>query len=326
MDNMLRFIIGTTLATTLLSCSDSTTKPQSSTPPDTFRTEVIDSLRAFPNARGVCFLDEKRGVVVTYYGKIGLTVDGGLTWEARESHTDQPLYAVRFVDDVVGYAVGGSYQDGVFLKTTDAGETWTRLTAPAEAELQAVCFIDTSRGYVVGLTGFISYTADGGQTWVDQYAFKGLLKDVFFVDEDTGFACGIRATILATTDGGQEWRDISPPDVGTFVQSIDFEQGVGFAAAGNRILKASDGGQAWTQIHELIGWVDDCKVVDANKLVAVGGGVVDHHIQYGAVHVSLDGGESWITDDETLRFTDLDRVNPNLVIGVGGKLIKIHFE
>ena len=119
----LRTIIPLFLLVVLWGCSDSPTDSDSCPKLDSaaYETEIINSLGDFPNARGVFFLNENKGVVVTYYGRLGVTVDGGSTWEPRDSLTDKPLQSVYFVNDDVGYVVGGAYQDGVVLKTIDGG-------------------------------------------------------------------------------------------------------------------------------------------------------------------------------------------------------------
>ena len=66
----------------------------------------------------VYFPHTDTGYVVGDTGTILKTIDGGTTWIAQTSGTDNSLYAVSFADVSTGYAVGAS---GTILKTTNGG-------------------------------------------------------------------------------------------------------------------------------------------------------------------------------------------------------------
>jgi len=59
---------------------------------------------------------------------------------------------------------------GYIVLTDDNGATWRRARAPATALLTAVTFLDTKSGWAVGHDSVILATADGGETWAQQFS------------------------------------------------------------------------------------------------------------------------------------------------------------
>src|SRR5690606_24192215 len=69
----------------------------------------------------VVFINEQTLVSVGIHGAIYKSSDSGLTWQVKNSPTNQSLKSIDFVDETTDYAVGWN---GTIVKTTDAGETW----------------------------------------------------------------------------------------------------------------------------------------------------------------------------------------------------------
>jgi len=68
-------------------------------------------------------------------------------------------------------------------------------------DLNTVYFLDSKRGWVGGDGGYLSYTQDGGQTWVRQnVATKAGINDIYFRDKDAGFLLAGNS-IFSTRDG-----------------------------------------------------------------------------------------------------------------------------
>src|SRR3990170_6545180 len=65
----------------------------------------------------VKFITPQKGWVVGEHGTILYTEDGGENWEAQESGTEQTLTNIVFVNDKVGWAVGG--RAGTIIHTED---------------------------------------------------------------------------------------------------------------------------------------------------------------------------------------------------------------
>ena len=99
---------------------------------------------------------------------------------------------------------------GYIVLSDDNGRTWRRAKSPAAPLLTAVEFVDAKNGWAVGHDSVILATADGGDTWVQQFAAPAEqrpLLDVTFLDKDTGYAIGAYGAFYETTDGGRSWKD-----------------------------------------------------------------------------------------------------------------------
>jgi photosystem II stability/assembly factor-like uncharacterized protein len=136
-------------------------------------------------------------------GSIYATSDGGTTWTRQTSPTRSNLYGVFFLNENLGWAVGGTSESAVIVQTSDGGATWRRQLAPADAALRSVAFVDAQRGYAVGIGGTVLATRNGGTTWEAQESRTTTdLYDVAFASPVRGYAVGNGGTILATTNGG----------------------------------------------------------------------------------------------------------------------------
>lgn len=129
----------------------------------------------------------------------------GSTLTGQTSGTSESLQDVDFIDDNVGWAVGGGW---TVLKTVDGGLNWVSQSVPTDIDpyFKGVCFADSLEGWVVGSNGTILHTTDGGATW--QVQLPGTLfglRRVKFVDPDQGWAVGFGGTILHTDNGGATW-------------------------------------------------------------------------------------------------------------------------
>src|SRR5258708_36792571 len=93
---------------------------------------------------------------------------------------------------------------------------WTaRQVGLGGKDLNAVYFVDAKRGWVGGDGGLLSYTEDGGATWVERpLGTEHSINDIYFVGKDTGFVLA-GGRLFGTSDGGHSWREahkFSPPE------------------------------------------------------------------------------------------------------------------
>lgn len=214
----------------------------------------------------VFFVNEKMGWIsgdmFKGSGAILHTKDGGKTWSRQSSGSAYPLYAIYFLDEKNGWAVG---ENNTILGTQTGGSKWVPLaTGKANAEvgggdpgLWDVHFVNLKKGWVVGASGTIKMTEDGGKTWVTQASGiqgsdKSLmitdsnLSAVDFVNETTGWAVGEGGVILNTTDGGKTWT-LQNSGVTEWLHGVDFvSETEGFATGEyGTILHTTDGGKTW---------------------------------------------------------------------------------
>ncbi len=165
----------------------------------------------------------------------------------------QPLPTGNFLqsifpaNDKVVYAAGSL---GTILRSIDAGVNWKVLYAGTNFDIFEISAIKENICIVVGEAGNILKSDDGGDDWIAiDSPTDNDLHDIFFVNRFTGFACGLNGTILKTTNTGDSWKDISikngPPLF--CLQFINVNTGI--AGGYNCIVKTTDGGKSWYDIH-----------------------------------------------------------------------------
>ena len=190
-----------------------------------------------------------------------------------ESGTEHDLRGVLFLNETVGFVVGGTnYQKGVILKTTDGAKTWSSQNSKVGSVLNDIYFLNLDTGIAVGDNRTIIYTQDGGSSWykADMVLSEegdddaGLdFQGIDFVNENQGFIVGgtgyENGIILKTENGGLNWEDISSgivPENKTYgrneellnneLTSIQFlDDKTGYIVGYGIILKTIDKGATW---------------------------------------------------------------------------------
>lgn len=90
--------------------------------------------------------------------------------------TTYTITGVFAPSELVVYA---SLSDDRVIKTTDGGTTWDTLnTSSASDSINALYFISNDFGWVVGDAGYVSFTTDGGFTWISY-----ILSDPFDIND-----------------------------------------------------------------------------------------------------------------------------------------------
>ena len=119
--------------------------------------------------------------------------------------TTSDLYAVDFLDALVGIAVG---RDGAVTRTTDGGTTWVaNATGVPVVRLLAVDVVSPTLAYAGGDGGTLLKSTDGGASWSALPVASDDVKDLFFTSANTGTVVGAQGLITRTTDGGATWID-----------------------------------------------------------------------------------------------------------------------
>lgn len=115
----------------------------------------------------ILFLNENKGFLLTSYSGFFSTTDGGNSWQEVEHDKYFDVMDIQFVNDNIGYVVGGMLNPFHFIKTVDGGKTWKQKIYPRYTltTYNAVCFQDQHSGFVFNSIGEIIATADGGQNW-----------------------------------------------------------------------------------------------------------------------------------------------------------------
>jgi photosystem II stability/assembly factor-like uncharacterized protein len=203
---------------------------------DGSRWEDAGSLPRFVPLEDYTFTTPAHGIFTGGYStegsKIFTTDDGGQTWKqvyqcaakvevnGLMRNTGCHLFALDFPTPSVGYAVGGSFNDGpgegffVVTKTQDGGKSWTLVASIANTPHgEAVHFTSATTGVSRNNDGKFYITQDGGATWKGATGSHGGHPHPFtFADGQVGWAAGERG-VAYTTDGGMHWysRDMQLP-------------------------------------------------------------------------------------------------------------------
>ncbi len=161
-----------------------------------------------------------------YDRKMHRSLDGGESWEAIDTPSEQNIFEVDIVDETTIYAAG---RNGEIIRSSDNGDTWVLLSPPVEITIGEILFLDADRGWV-GIDVFhpnIYYTGDAGATW-DTIPLGATIpaNKIYFESDEVGFIMGGSSTsgrLLQTTDGGATWEEILFTDktIYSFDQVID---------------------------------------------------------------------------------------------------------
>jgi photosystem II stability/assembly factor-like uncharacterized protein len=208
----------------------------------------------FAGVTSIFFTSTTTGWVVGDNGIILSTTDGGNIWIEQSSGTTLKLHSVYFIDQNIGWAVGGggiAGGGGIILNTTDGGINWSEQQfTSSRLELYSVYFTSSTTGWAVGIYwdafGQIFNTTDGGNNWTDQtWETISGLHSVYFTSSTTGWAVGDYGTILNTTDGGNNWTWIAQSSGTTNnLHSVYFiDQNIGWVVGDyGTILNTTNGG------------------------------------------------------------------------------------
>jgi photosystem II stability/assembly factor-like uncharacterized protein len=135
-----------------------------------------------------------RLVAVGNAGAILLSDDGGDSWRAARTPTDELLTAVLFPAPSEGWAVG---QDGLVLHSTDAGVTWSQqhIAAGSDQALFSIAAVTPPHLIATGAYDLVLETQDG-ISWQD-----GKIPDL---DDDYHLNCAVARgdDVLVTGESG----------------------------------------------------------------------------------------------------------------------------
>ncbi len=188
-----------------------------------------------------------RLVAVGERGRILLSNDQGLSWQAATAPGEATLTAVYFHDDLHGWAVG---HDAVILRTEDAGANWALVhQAPQERRpLLDVWFENLQHGFAVGAYGLALETHDGGRRWQPRTLLPGDMHLNAIAGGTDGriFIAGEAGTILRSDDAGRRWRKLTSPYHGSFFGVLRLADGnpLVFGLRG-KAFRSTDGGNRW---------------------------------------------------------------------------------
>ena len=176
--------------------------------------------------RSVAFSDSLYGWIAGDSGIILHSTDGGTSWALQNSHTENEIVDIFFLNRNLGWASAFNYANPpygtILLKTSNGGATWVPQLYPEEnIFITCILFRDSLNGWMGGKPHAIVRTSDGGLTWTQAtvdtstLAFFPVLTIQFYNDQ-YGYASGgmfdIAGVIWRTSDGGETWYAMDPSD------------------------------------------------------------------------------------------------------------------
>ena len=249
-----------------------------------------------------------------YFGTVLVSNDGGQTWDAPSTGTDEPLYAVAFGPGDELWAAGRA---GVLLLSRDAGRSWLRRPTPFERHIFGIYAGSPESLLAVGDFGLQLSTQDGGAHWTciprEQDVILGRISragaDAVVVGEfgtiermKAGHPPGTRGKLAGV-----------PEDIYVYDSWFDAGGNVGLAVGlTGTVLRSSDGGATWEKV----------KVPFSEDLFGVGGSGSNVAVvgEGGLVGISTDAGQTWKRADSPplpIPLTDVDFADPDHGYAVG---------
>ena len=192
----------------------------------------------------VDFPTPDKGWIVGYGGVVLHSDDGGASWRTQVSPSDstesQPLFSVRFVDEMRGVAVGAY---GTMMITRDGGATWTRSEIKdkegnAESRHIYALIRDGAGGLIaIGESGepnddlsitvpaLLYRSTDGGETWLPLNSpYHGTLFGGLSLGGGRLLVFGLRGHLFSSDDEGLSWHAINTGTTASFFGALQVAQ------------------------------------------------------------------------------------------------------
>lgn len=245
------------------------------------------------------FAKDTNNIVAVGTSAVIKSSDGGKNWTTVHSTGANSMRGLQFVNDNLGFAVGGSSNSGTVVKTVNGGSTWTDITpVGVKVWLQKCSFINENTGYVVGDSAQIYKTQNGGVNFEKISPNVSKLNTFFsvcFINEMVGMV-GLKDSgmIMRTTDGGHTFTKVYEDNVNIFINKICFPTPqIGYACGRyGTIIKTTDGGLTWTKQYSNTGQILwDMQFVDEKTGYVCGSG----YNATGLLFATDNGGLTWFS-------------------------------
>jgi photosystem II stability/assembly factor-like uncharacterized protein len=187
-------------------------------------------------------------------GSIIRSLDGGATWSAVPTGSNQDLVALSVVDLQTLWAAGN---DGTVVTSVDGGTSWTAQSAPfpapySNAEVVALAAADKQTAYACTTTTGIYKTTNGGHAWAAAVPNAGCTA-LSLVSQSVVWAAGSQASGTTTTGvawrttDGNTWTPLTVTGLSstqlTSVAALDANNA--WVIAGGQVARTADGGNTW---------------------------------------------------------------------------------
>lgn len=127
----------------------------------------------------------------SYYNRVFKTMDKGENWELIYENSGDPIYAMHFIDNEVGYLIGDP-ELGLH-KTSNGGDTWEAIDIPS-GWFKDVYFHNENYGFICNENGYVFETLDGGKNWEPTNELSGIMS--FSSHQKEIYAYGVNGNLL----------------------------------------------------------------------------------------------------------------------------------
>ncbi len=297
---------------------------------------TITSTHLGTSIGGVKFFNPNQGVVYNAYNGIGITNNGGISWNfiqnnVVENNIESQLHCSSWLNGGYGWL---GFSMGKLIKTTDFGNSWSEAHT-FDRTITDVYFVNENLGYTTfgsfiansNEDGAIYKTTDGGNTWLTVGLFSKPVSSVFFLNENLGWATSYSANnafdkiFLKTTDGGNTWAQsyFHIPNSGTNLATIYFvneQRGFAMTLYGT-LLKTIDGGLSWTA-HNIFNVQSTINSYSQIEFINENVGYIN--LLNKKLAKTTDGGETWDINEIHSDFPNTTQSKAHLSV-VDGNMV-----
>ncbi|RYD58983.1 MAG: hypothetical protein EOP56_01775 [Sphingobacteriales bacterium] len=165
-----------------------------------------------------------------------------------DSHTTDRLNEVMFINDSIGFAVGGQrFYTATLLTTRDGGSTWETHSFPEAGKgLYGITTDNNGTIYICGFDGKLLYSEDKGTTWqFNQLSIWDSYKGLAFAG-DKGLAIGgisfSKGFITQLSNKNVSLHDTTAYELNDIEMTDD---NTGYISGFGVVMKTTDGGNTW---------------------------------------------------------------------------------
>ncbi|MGB6035499.1 MAG: T9SS type A sorting domain-containing protein, partial [Cryomorphaceae bacterium] len=255
------------------------------------------------------FSDSMNGYIISRFGGIYQTSNGGDTWTELLDLTFFDFGQFTSIYSLSSDILTAAGKGGLIFSTDDAMESFSANAIPLDIA-RAIDLADESTAFVKGEELLYHLDVATGEYFeVQPYWEESDSKNAFvFFDDQTGIGLDEGGQLRKTTDGAMSWIDIevteSPAGQFTDFEFVDAQNGIVLEET-STLWKTNNGGTDWEEIFQ-----GDVQIFDAVSATLF---FLVNRDEAGQMNLmrSTDGGENWteLSDFFAFFFFELHFLN-----------------
>ena len=184
-------------------------------------------------------------------GGVYASTDDGFSWQSRSSGIPKN-YSVHTLIENNGVLYASVVSRGIF-KSTDKGLNWTPINTGIEYQTFYSLLVDGNNIYAGNANGGITYSNDGGESWIQAEGVTSSLQIQDFVIYDSKVYAGAgyntsNAHLFESVDGGASWETIEVPGIGlNGVRTLHVKLDAFYLGGDGELWISNDNLKSWTK-------------------------------------------------------------------------------